>query len=108
MTVRQWVVPLKKRARLDIEKLMFHVGAYLARHVNIEREDDTGFRVTLDGPSSEPFATLIDPEPRVFRVRLVEREMHVTATDPDSFTHAVAEGWARAAARAWETEVRAA
>lgn len=108
MSVLTWSVPYPRGKKPDPGDLMMRVAAYVGRNVHVgrvERTDtETTFAVTLDGPASEPFGTT--PErPRRFKVLLAKHHMHVCAERPDPFTAAVAEGWARAAAKAWEMEV---
>ena len=108
--VSTWRVRFKPRAaRTSLEDLMVRCVAYVFRHVNAEmiHDPNTGsrFRVTLDGPKSEPFAKVADKGPRSFDVLWEGREMVVVSLDPDSLTYAVAEGWANACARAWGTKV---
>lgn len=61
----------------------------------------------LPGEQSEPFKLYANYS-RQFEVRLIDREVHVIARslNTDSFTRAVAEGFARCCAEAWKTEMR--
>ncbi len=109
--IHTWSVPYPGGARPDPADMMMRVSVYVGRHVHVERVEHAGgdateamLAVTLDGPASEPFAST-PRRPRRFKVLLAKHHMHVLAEHPDPFTAAVAEGWARVAAKAWKTEV---
>lgn len=108
---RTFIVPVRKRSRPDIERLMIACLAYIGKgeihRVNVDLAGIHAFSVKLPGEQSEPFKLYANYS-RQFEVRLIDREVHVIARslNTDSFTRAVAEGFARCCAEAWKTEMR--